>query len=323
MSSAPVLKLIDGGKTAEAGAATPPAADKNMRLYPALETGSGSAFGKTIAFSLILHGAAILVALSVNLFGGSQGASTNQEAILLDAIEIVLLDAMPNAPPPLAEAQPTEVADIEEPGVKEETAAPEAPTLLEMPAERIKPTPAETATAPIAETVSKAEPEIAAGPILTEPQPVKTDTAPKVPSEAPRETTAQPSPKTETPIAKASPAPRAPPKSNSGAASKKPKALGKAGLSKYQSKIAAHLRRYRRYPDAARRKGITGTAIVSFTINRGGRLVGASLAKGTGHAILDREALAMVRRATPFPAIPSSLGKSRVALRVPIRFDRR
>jgi protein TonB len=63
--------------------------------------------------------------------------------------------------------------------------------------------------------------------------------------------------------------------------------------------------------------------VVSFTINSGGRVVGVSLAKRTGHPILDREAVAMVRRASPFPAIPPGTGKSQVTVRAPIRFDMR
>ena len=323
MSSAPVIKLIEEGEAATVGAAVLATANKNMRLYPAPESGAGSAFGKIIALSLILHGAAIVVALGLNLFSADQGDSGEQKAIVLDGIDVILLDRMPNVPSPLAKTQGTEVADIEESSVKEETAAPEARTLTEMPAERIKPTPEEMAIVPMAEEVSKTKSEIASGPVLKVVPPIEMDTATNVPREAPREPTAEPLPKTETPTAKANPAPRAPQKSNAGTSGKKPTALGNASLSKFQSKIAAHLRRYRKYPEAARRKRITGTAIVSFTIDRGGGLVGASLAKGTGHTILDREALAMVRRASPFPAIPSGLGKSRVTLRAPIRFDSR
>ncbi len=121
----------------------------------------------------------------------------------------------------------------------------------------------------------------------------------------------------------ANPRARGPGKSKTGAGGTNPKAQGKASLSSYQSRLVAHLRRYRTYPNAARSKRLQGTAIVSFTIDGGGRVVGASLAKGTGHSILDREALAMVRRASPFPAIPAGMSKSRVTVRAPIRFDMR
>jgi len=323
MSSAPVLKLIDGGKTEAAEAATPRAANKDMFLYPAVELGSGGAFGKIFALSLMAHGAVIVVALGLNMFSGDQGVSTDQEAIALDGINVILFDAIPNVPSPPAEVQQTDVADIKEPGIREEAAAPKTQAVMEVPADRLSPTPEETAIEPTAEEVSKSESEIAAGPALIEAELIEKDTAPKELGEAPHETTAEPLPKTVTPIVGSNPAPRPPPKSNAGSSGQKAAVLGKAGLSKYQSKIAAHLRRYRKYPDAARRKRITGTAIVSFTIDRRGRLIGASLAKRTGHAILDREALAMVRRASPFPAIPSGLGKSRVTLRVPVRYDGR
>jgi protein TonB len=130
-------------------------------------------------------------------------------------------------------------------------------------------------------------------------------------------------PNPSTPSSEANPTARGPTKGKAGAGGTNPKAQGKASLSSYQSKLVAHLRRYRTYPAAARSKRLQGTALVSFTINSGGRVVGVSLAKGTGHSILDREAVAMVRRASPFPAIPPNMGKSQVTVRAPIRFDMR
>jgi protein TonB len=59
---------------------------------------------------------------------------------------------------------------------------------------------------------------------------------------------------------------------------------------------------------------------VTFTVGSSGALVGVALTGGSGAAILDREALAMVRRASPFPPIPAGLG-SKMTVRAPIRFD--
>src|SRR5690606_1678995 len=72
---------------------------------------------------------------------------------------------------------------------------------------------------------------------------------------------------------------------------------GTADLTNYQGRVLAHLRRFQRYPDAARRARAQGTAQVTFRIDRGGRLVAESLAASSGNAALDAEARAMLHRA--------------------------
>jgi periplasmic protein TonB len=121
--------------------------------------------------------------------------------------------------------------------------------------------------------------------------------------------------------ASASAAARGPAKANAGAGGASRSTQGKAMLSTYQSRLVAHLRRFRSYPAAARSRRIEGAASVRITIDRSGRVVAVSLAGSTGHGILDREAVAMVRRASPFPPIPSGLGQSQITVRAPIRFD--
>jgi protein TonB len=85
--------------------------------------------------------------------------------------------------------------------------------------------------------------------------------------------------------------------------------------------LFSHLRRFSRVPPEARQKGISGTATVTFTVDAGGRVLSASLSASAGAPILDREALAIVRRASPFPPMPQGLGQSRMTVRAPIRFD--
>ena len=62
--------------------------------------------------------------------------------------------------------------------------------------------------------------------------------------------------------------------------------------------------RQRQYPEGAKRRGVQGVAIVSLVIDRSGNLGGASLLRSTGDRELDLEAIAMVKRAAPFPAPP-------------------
>ena len=95
---------------------------------------------------------------------------------------------------------------------------------------------------------------------------------------------------------------------------------GRAAESSYNSKVLAKLRAAKKYPSAARGKGIEGTAVLSFTISSSGRLTSARVVRGAGHALLDSAVLAMARNAAPFPAFPSSISKSQMTFSVPVQF---
>jgi protein TonB len=73
----------------------------------------------------------------------------------------------------------------------------------------------------------------------------------------------------------------------------------------YRGVVFGRIAAQKRYPEAARERAPHGVAIVSFSIGGSGQLVGASLAQSAGDPILDAEALATVRRASPFPPPPA------------------
>lgn len=107
------------------------------------------------------------------------------------------------------------------------------------------------------------------------------------------------------------------------AAGTQPRAAPNAGssdLSSYAGRVAAHLQRYKRYPNPAGQAN--GTATVSFSLGRGGSLQGVGLVRSSGSPVLDRAALDMVRRANPFPAMPPALRRATASFSVPIRFSR-
>ena len=60
--------------------------------------------------------------------------------------------------------------------------------------------------------------------------------------------------------------------------------------------------------------------MLSFTVGRGGQVLRASLSRSSGHAELDAETLAMIRRAQPLPAFPPEMAQSSLSFTVPIRF---
>lgn len=88
----------------------------------------------------------------------------------------------------------------------------------------------------------------------------------------------------------------------------------------WRGAIVAHLNRFKRFPAGAS----NGTALVSFSIDASGRVTSALLARSSGNAILDSDAVAMVWRANPVPAPPPSVSKGRgMALSVPVHYVRR
>ena len=85
----------------------------------------------------------------------------------------------------------------------------------------------------------------------------------------------------------------------------------------YRGLVAAHLSRHKQFPAAARDRGAQGSPSVAFSLDGAGRVTAARLARGSGIAELDQEVVAMVRRASPFPAPPSGRPTS---FTVPVNF---
>ncbi len=88
-----------------------------------------------------------------------------------------------------------------------------------------------------------------------------------------------------------------------------------ASLANYDGLVSAHLRRHQ---SAARSGGAAGSGAVTFSLSGSGSVTSVRIARGTGAAVLDQEILAMVRRASPFPAPPDGQPKS---FTVPVNFS--
>lgn len=89
----------------------------------------------------------------------------------------------------------------------------------------------------------------------------------------------------------------------------------------WQQKLHAHLERHKRYPRHARRQGREGMPRISFTMDRSGKVLSASLVGSSGTSSLDKEALALVRRASPLPKPPAVISGTQLTLTVPINFS--
>lgn len=89
----------------------------------------------------------------------------------------------------------------------------------------------------------------------------------------------------------------------------------------WKTQIVALLERNKRYPESAQSRHQQGIAQVFFSLDRQGRVIDSRLLRSSGASALDEEALALLRRAQPFPPPPAELPGERVDLTVPIRFN--
>ncbi len=243
------------------------------------------------------------------------------------------------APLPVApEAPPQEVA----PGPEMVEAQPEPPPepVIEKPPEPeppppepvVEPPPVEPPPKPTPQPVVQPEPEIEvpelpplpdAAAVLAPPPlppPVRPKTVerkpppkklverrkPINPDKPPAERTTAP------PRAQAQAAP------NAAAPAEGAASVSAASRASWRGTLLAHLNRFKRFPGGAN----PGTVQVAFSIDRAGRVLSARLVGGSGDAILDEEAVAMIRRASPVPAPPDGLGSGSIALSVPVKFSR-
>jgi protein TonB len=88
----------------------------------------------------------------------------------------------------------------------------------------------------------------------------------------------------------------------------------------YGRRLNRHLQRYKNYPKAAERARVTGATRLSVTIDRAGGLRQARIVGSSGHKMLDEEAMAVARRASPYPAQPETLGGKPFTFFVTLRF---
>ncbi len=93
-----------------------------------------------------------------------------------------------------------------------------------------------------------------------------------------------------------------------------------AGLRQYRIALAGEARRFRNYPETARRAGLAGAAEVRVSVAAGAPRQ-TELTRSSGHAILDTAALEMLRAAAARTALPESLRGQEFAVLLPVVFE--
>ena len=62
--------------------------------------------------------------------------------------------------------------------------------------------------------------------------------------------------------------------------------------------------------------------VLRFELNRAGEVIDSTVTKSSGNAVLDREALDLLRRASPFPSFPGAKPGNQDSFIAPVNFGR-
>jgi protein TonB len=89
-------------------------------------------------------------------------------------------------------------------------------------------------------------------------------------------------------------------------------------IATWERSLSHRLDSVKRYPSRAH--GEKGIAQVFFRINRDGHVVESRIARSSGSAILDEDALATLKRADPFPVPPNGITDDKLSITAPIRY---
>jgi len=91
----------------------------------------------------------------------------------------------------------------------------------------------------------------------------------------------------------------------------------------YLGRLLAQLNRFKQYPRAARQARIEGVVMLHFVMNADGKVESFEIAKSSGRPVLDAEALALIQRAQPLPALPADFPTRTLDAVVPVEFSLR
>jgi len=89
----------------------------------------------------------------------------------------------------------------------------------------------------------------------------------------------------------------------------------------YLGRVLAQLNRFKQYPRAARQARIEGVVMLHFVMAADGKVQSFEISKSSGRPVLDAEALALIQRAQPLPALPPDFPTRTLDAVVPIEFS--
>lgn len=270
-----------------------------------------------LALSLLLHGGLLLTELRAWQPPQSSASQTQQ-------VSLSLTDANTPAEPQATSAEPlsvnsadpiepvTETVSPAEPAPEEPVQSLEEAVVLTEESSAIELPIPEPEAAPLPEPVVETEPPPPTEPTATE-APRFTEQAPTpeppVPTEENRNIATTPAPADSPSLAAMAPI-------EPGFSEADRSDL----MDDYLQEIMKRLQSAFEYPRAAQRRRQQGEVVLELMIEGSGEIASVQLSTGSGHALLDDAALAMVRRLTPLPPLPDHFPDGRLQLGVPVVF---
>lgn len=93
-----------------------------------------------------------------------------------------------------------------------------------------------------------------------------------------------------------------------------------AERSNYGSLLSREFAKHKQYPRVAQMRGWQGTTRIELQIDASGSVIASIIAESSGFEILDKQALEMVRKASPLPLPPAALRGRDFTIVVPVAF---
>lgn len=93
-----------------------------------------------------------------------------------------------------------------------------------------------------------------------------------------------------------------------------------AARSNYGSLLSREFAKHKQYPRVAQMRGWQGTVRVELKIDADGNVTSSNIAESSGYEMLDKQALEMVRKASPLPQPPEALRGREFTIVVPVAF---
>jgi protein TonB len=252
-----------------------------------------------VSAAAILAAHAALIAFGMNWSRQPPEPGVTLPAIMVDMSPV---SAAPQSTP--LERAPDQLMD------QADASPPEPVKQQEVVEEQIAPTPPQDKPEVVAPPEQKVEMKPATEPAKPVPDAKPTPVKPKVVRpEAKKPNESTPAPRTAAP-------PRV--ERQAQAASAASAGATASAIASYNQRVRAHLMRFHQYPSGA--NGQRGVARLSFTLSRSGQVSGGRLGGSSGVAALDAQAMAMIRQASPFPAIPPEIPQGSMSFTIPVAF---
>lgn len=94
-----------------------------------------------------------------------------------------------------------------------------------------------------------------------------------------------------------------------------------ASVERYRLDLIGMARRYKRYPRVALDNNWEGRVVVRMVVGANGMIASIQVSASSGHDVLDKQALDMIRKAKPLVPIPAAMRGREFAVEIPVRYD--